>query len=100
MYDSCIDDGWDGEGMDPCVVKMRRARKAHRCEECRQPIKPGDEYEHCRGLTDGYWMTFKTCKSCVVMRNSIFRTWIYGSVWDSFAAEYGFSPFEVPSCDD
>jgi hypothetical protein len=100
MYDACIDDGWDGEKMQPCTVTMRRARKVHSCDECRQPINPGELYEHCRGLSDGYWDTFKTCESCKRMRDSIFRTWLYGAIWESFELEYGFSPFEVPDCDE
>ena len=41
----------------------RRARKHHTCCECGFVIHPGDVYEETRGLWDGRWDTYKTCKS-------------------------------------
>lgn len=43
---------------------MRKARKRHRCDECRGEIIPGQKYEHASGLWDGDLLDFKTCLSC------------------------------------
>ena len=42
----------------------RRARQDHRCQECRQTIRPGNTYRHERVLDSGFWDTFKTCERC------------------------------------
>jgi hypothetical protein len=47
---------------------MPRARKEHRCEECRGCIVPGEQYEYVFGKWDGYLSTFKTCERCVELR--------------------------------
>ncbi len=96
MYATCIDDGWDGEEVAVSTTYHRKARKEHRCGECGETIARGAKYEYVKGLCDGYWFSHKTCWSCKVMRDSIFHTWIYGSVWESFEYNYGFSPFKVP----
>jgi hypothetical protein len=51
---------------------VRRARKRHRCGECRGLIEPGHHYWESRGLWDGQWSTYRTCGSCsVVGRNLV-----------------------------
>ncbi len=42
-----------------------RARKAHRCCECRGAIPAGEIYRLASGLWDGGWDTYKTCLDCV-----------------------------------
>ena len=48
---------------------MRRARTAHRCSECRSTIHPGETYEHVWGVWGGDVDTFKTCPTCLSLRN-------------------------------
>lgn len=48
--------------------ERRTARKQHSCCECHQPINVGTEYEHCSGIWDGTPDSFKTCLSCVEIR--------------------------------
>ncbi len=100
MYDSCMDTSYDAEPIDVGDVRIRKARKKHRCQECWELICPGEHYEHVKGLCDGSWFSHKTCMSCKTMRDSIFHGWTYGQVWLDFEEEYGFSPFEVPDGDD
>jgi hypothetical protein len=59
---------FDGEPIYPCTLSKRKARKPHKCEECGEPIKPGETYEHLKGLCDGYWVEWKTCTLCERIR--------------------------------
>lgn len=62
------------EGDEPAVAvsAWRTAKRAHRCCECREPINPGERYQHVRGLWDGDWLTFKTCAECVDTRQQVY----------------------------
>lgn len=53
-----------GEYWQFAAYVMRRARKEHRCGECRRTINPGERYEHVSGLYDGRWDTERTCEQC------------------------------------
>ena len=61
-----------GEPATACVVKDRKARKPHVCDECGRKIKPGEVYENASGIWDGDAYTFKTCQQC----GSIARAWL------------------------
>ena len=41
-----------------------KARKIHRCCECRRGIKPGEKYQRISGIWDGQPLRFKTCAEC------------------------------------
>jgi hypothetical protein len=56
-------------------ARIRTARKQHKCEECAEPILPGDKYEAVIGKWDGFISTFKTCERCVDI-----RTWTKNNV--------------------
>lgn len=47
----------------------RTAKKQHTCCECRRPIHAGDKYEYSSGVWDGKPDSFKTCLSCVEIRD-------------------------------
>lgn len=66
--DCCI------EGDEPAVSveAWRTAKREHRCCECGDTIKPGERYQHVRGLWEGKWDTFKTCSECVDTRDKVF----------------------------
>lgn len=49
---------------------MFRARKQHKCCECRLPILPGEYYHYAAGKWDGDFMAFKTCLACKVIWTS------------------------------
>jgi hypothetical protein len=42
----------------------RKARKEHRCCECRVAIKPGDEYRYSSGIWVGEPNSHKQCMTC------------------------------------
>lgn len=51
--------------------KIVVARKAHRCSECRHTIKPGERYEQFDGCWDGRWDHYKTCETCLEIREQV-----------------------------
>ena len=57
--------------------EIRKARKAHKCCECRGEIKPGELYEYFSGIWD-YPETFKTCLECAELRADADK----GQPWD------------------
>jgi len=67
----CYCDGEEGELPTVSTVAWRKARKAHRCCECKDLIRPGERYEHTTGLWDGRWETYRTCDDCVDTREKV-----------------------------
>lgn len=53
------------------TIEDRRARKAHRCCECRGSISPGEKYTYLSGVWDGDAMVYKTCGDCSLLRSEI-----------------------------
>jgi hypothetical protein len=72
------------------VTTVVKAAKDHRCTECREMIPKGSKYENAKGLWDGHWSTFKTCLSCVEIRNHFTceSGWEYGSVWSQLEENF------------
>jgi hypothetical protein len=66
-----------------CAV-MRKARKTHRCCECREDIPARGQYEHASGRWDDGIETYKTCASCVAIRTAFTCNggFIFTSLWD------------------
>ncbi len=53
--------------------ERRKARKVHKCDECRQPIQVGEHYRYSAGSVDGEIDSFKACLRCEAMRAEIKR---------------------------
>ena len=73
----CLEDG-------PSLYSalMRRARKQHKCCECRELIVAGDQYEDVSGCWDGDFNTHKTCLLCVEIRAAFSDgQWVFGYIW-------------------
>jgi hypothetical protein len=52
------------------VVALRKARKQHKCYECRNVIDVGETYELASGSWDGYPpQSYKTCARCLDLRH-------------------------------
>jgi hypothetical protein len=64
-YDACSCDFDPPEFSETRTVK---ARKPHRCYECRGPIDPGESYQKTAGKWDGDFCEFKTCALCAELR--------------------------------
>jgi hypothetical protein len=54
---------------------IRKARKQHKCFECRGFIEPGEQFEYVAGCWDGNFDYFKTCCRCVDL-----RTWVKNNI--------------------
>lgn len=53
------------------LAETRKARKLHRCCECKRLIQPGEQYERVAGKwpeLDGGVITVKTCSECLKLR--------------------------------
>lgn len=42
-----------------------KARKEHRCNECRRSISVGETYKRVEGRWEGGWSTFRICEHCL-----------------------------------
>ena len=63
---------WSVLEMPSCYSEtMRKARKKHRCCECRGSILPGESYRYKSGIWEGRPDSFKTCVDCEQLRKEI-----------------------------
>lgn len=87
----CMIDDADGR----CIVlheTIRKARKEHRCTECRRVIQIGESYLHEGTLWEGKKDTVKTCSHCQVVRQWLSAEcggWIYGGVSEDIQEHAG-----------
>jgi len=78
-------------------VKMVKARKIHICTECGEEIKKGDEYEYFKGVLNGDWDRYKTCKNCLSLRNMFFKNgYTFCCLWDDFSVNLEEENYEIP----
>lgn len=59
--------GCDGDGPSAFWETTRKARKRHKCSECRGWIEIGEAYAYIRGIWDGEASSFKQCSDCVAL---------------------------------
>lgn len=57
-----------GDPPDFFCERIVRARKEHKCCECKDTIAPGQWYEIASGKWDGDFNAYKTCSFCARMR--------------------------------
>jgi hypothetical protein len=68
---------------------VRRARKEHRCAECRETIPAGARYEYQSGIWEGDPFSHKTCLSCVEIRDHFACDgYIYGELWNDLEQNF------------
>ena len=84
-----------GEGESPSCIeeRIRTAQKEYECCECREEIKKGEKYEFVRGMWCGSWSTYRTCLTCVSIRNDVCcGCWQYTAlrevIWKEFGIDY------------
>ena len=86
-----------GESPAVYAVKRHKARAGHACYECHGLIVPGETYERVAALYDGKWLTIKTCRRCLDVRDYVTAhapcfCWLHGSMLDdarNTLEEYG-----------
>jgi hypothetical protein len=70
-------------------TRKPRARKEHRCGECREVIRPGDLHEYVVGLWDGHFDSHRTCLSCVEIRDHFqCNGWLFGQLWEDLESNF------------
>lgn len=78
----CPLSGRDGDGPSCSTTSRPKARKEHRCCECREVIAAGAVYERITGIWDGSAGTFKTCLICAEIRTHFACDgWTFGELW-------------------
>ena len=96
----CSVSPYDHDGPTVCTTRTRRARKPHRCCECGEEIRPGEQYEAVRGLWEGYWDSYATCLTCVRIRRDYCPCgWIYGGLRETLMECIGLDYLEIPEVD-
>ena len=81
----------EGDGPSAFSSKTRRARKAHKCCECRGTIAAGEEYLYISGVWDGSPASFKTCSTCVEIRGHFAcgaARGILGELWNELRENF------------
>lgn len=67
------------------------ARKPHQCCECRETIQKGEKYEYVRGCWEGSFETYKTCMTCVNIRDAYCGSaFVYGELAETISECMGF----------
>lgn len=67
----CYCEPTEGEPCDLWSSSWRKARKPHKCGECREEIKPGERYRYTFILFEGDASDFKECAFCAGERDRI-----------------------------
>ena len=67
----CIGGGESDGHFDFYNKTNPKARKAHKCSECRRLIEIGQTYERAVMKWEGDLETFKTCSDCVQIRSGL-----------------------------
>lgn len=85
--DICMVADYDGSAEFYSAV-TRRAAKEHRCEECRDVIAVGEQYEYVSAKWDGDFTTLKTCLACVEIRKAFYCGGeLHGNLWEDIAEQ-------------
>jgi len=85
----CPLQGNDGQGPSCSSTIKPKARKKHQCGECCEAIPVGALYEKTTGIWDGSASTYKTCLSCVEIRDHFAcEGWIYGHIWNDLEENF------------
>ena len=75
----------------------RKARKAHKCEECNRSIDAGETYYYGTGMYDGDFSTHKICRHCWVAcewLNANCSGFLHNTVYEDIeqhVEEYGYT---------
>jgi hypothetical protein len=71
------------------TVTRPTAHKEHHCTECGEVIAIGSKYERIEGLWESSWSTYKTCLSCVEIRDHFAcEGWIFGQLWEDLEQNF------------
>lgn len=81
MECECIEVDHDGFA-ELLAIEERRAKKQHKCTECKKIIKPKETYTYEKTMYDGDTEEWKTCLDCLSVREAFFcHGFILGEIW-------------------
>ena len=94
--DVCLSSDFDGPNeFERCTTP--KARKEHKCEECRKVIAKGEVYERFTAKWDGAVTTTKTCLLCAEISTVFYCNGrVLGNLWGDMA-DYVFDRLTVNS---
>lgn len=85
----CPLESGERDGADFATDRIVRAAKGYRCEECDEAITKGARHEYVTGKWSGSFSTFRTCLSCVEIRNHFqCGGWIIGQIWSDIEENF------------
>lgn len=76
-----------GDGPEFFQEADHKARKQHKCCECKRTIEPDEVYRKESGRWNGGFESYKTCLDCLSMRQAFFCGFYYEQVWQMFRDE-------------
>lgn len=77
------------DGPSFSTKEVRRAAKPYRCCECREDIAVGARHEVYGGCWDGEFSRYRTCLSCVEIRNHFAcNGWVFLQLWEDLEANF------------
>lgn len=68
----CVYTSYDGDCASVSSTEKPKARKPHKCCECRETIPVGAVHEKTTGRWDDEWLTYRTCLACVEIRQLLY----------------------------
>lgn len=70
-------------------LTIATAGKRHCCNECGEAINVGTKHEKVVGKWDGRFDMYRTCPSCVEIRNHFACDgWIFGELWNDLEENF------------
>ena len=85
-----LGDSDDGEACEFYAERIVTARKDHRCAECQEPIRVGDQHHVTSGKYDGEFFSDRFCEACweIAAEFSEDGSRMFGVVWSTFRDEW------------
>lgn len=81
MECSCVYISNDFDEPELFTEKMVKSRTNHVCSECGEKIHSGQQYERTKGRWECDWHLYKTCNTCLEIRNAFFcEGWFYSNI--------------------
>ena len=81
---SCLYSSFDGDCAEFATTTRPKARKPHKCFECRRVIEAGETYERHSGKWDGEVGSYAICLQCREIRAALYcdGEYVFGELWD------------------
>lgn len=78
-------------GTDAAWTIEYKARKEHKCIECREVIKRGERYHRHTTIYDGSYYNSKICNTCLKIGDDLIKCWVMGELDQELRDRFGVS---------